>query len=95
MGGYVYIVTNKRYGVLYIGVTSNIARRAYEHRESLIDGFTKKYQCHHLVWYQHFDRIEDAIACEKRMKKWERMWKINAIEAINPGWKDLYEDLNA
>ncbi len=89
MGGYTYIVTNKRYGVLYIGMTNDISRRMSEHKAGEIRGFTQKYKCDKLVWLEQFDRIEDAITCEKRMKKWERMWKIEAIEKMNPSWHDL------
>jgi putative endonuclease len=90
---YVYIMTNKFNGTLYIGVTNDLIRRAYEHRNSLIDGFTKKYNLKVLVYFEVFDRIEDAILREKRLKKWNRQWKFELIEKSNPNWKDLYEEL--
>ena len=93
MGGWVYIITNKKFGVLYIGVTSDLPRRIYEHRNGLCDGFTKRYKLTMLVWYAHYDEIYDAIQCEKTMKHWVRAWKINKIEQMNPGWNDLYEAL--
>lgn len=94
MGGYVYIMANKPRGTLYIGVTSDLARRAYEHKHKLVAGFTTKYDLTMLVYWQAFETIEHAIQREKTMKHWVRSWKINAIEALNPMWSDLYEDLN-
>lgn len=94
MGGYVYIMTNKPRGTLYIGVTSDLAKRAYEHREGLVNGFSKRYGLTRLVYWQHFERIEQAIQQEKNMKHWPRAWKINAIIALNPDWNDLYHQLN-
>lgn len=93
MAGFVYIVTNKRNGTLYIGVTSNLPRRAYEHREGLIEGFTKRYGLKTLVWFERYDRIEDAIRREKQMKEWNRKWKLRMIEELNPEWKDLSAEL--
>lgn len=90
----VYIVCNHRHGTLYIGVTSNLARRAYEHREGLLDGFTKRYGLNRLVWYQQHETMEAAIMREKQMKAWKRAWKIREIEQMNPAWDDLYEALN-
>ena len=90
----VYIVTNHRFGTLYIGVTSNIARRAYEHRESAIDGFSKKHGLKRLVWYEFHDSMEAAIQREKQMKAWRRSWKIRTIEQMNPTWADLHDTLN-
>ena len=87
---YIYIVTNKPRGTLYIGMTSELIRRAYEHRNGLIDGFTKKYNLKMLVYFEVFNRVEDAITREKRLKKWNRQWKINLIEKSNPEWDDLY-----
>jgi putative endonuclease len=92
-GGWVYIMTNRPNGTLYIGVTGNLARRAYEHREGLVDGFTKQHSLKHLVWYERFEDIRDAIAHEKRMKTWLRAWKTRAIMQTNPAWNDLYETL--
>ncbi len=93
-GGWVYIVTDQPNGTLYIGVTSDLARRIWEHREGVHDGFTKRYRLNRLVWSERFDDIRDAIACEKRMKEWKRAWKVKLILASNPEWLDLYEDLN-
>lgn len=93
MSGFTYILASRRMGTLYIGVTSDLARRMWEHREGVIKGFTSKYKAHLLVWYQEFDRIEEAIACEKRLKEWKRDWKIREIEEMNPSWQDLYNTL--
>ena len=90
MAGYVYIMASGRNGTLYIGVTSDLERRVYEHREGLLPGFTKKYDCRLLVWYQEFDRIGDAIQREKTLKQWYRKWKLKLIEDMNPNWDDLY-----
>ena len=90
---YVYIVTNKPRGTLYIGMTNNLVRRGYEHRNDLADGFTKKYNLKRLVYFEVFNRVEDAILREKRIKKWNRQWKIDLIEKVNPNWDDLYEKL--
>jgi putative endonuclease len=87
---YVYIMANRRCGTLYIGVTNDIARRAWEHRAGLVDGFTKKYDLKMLVYYESFDRIADAIHREKRLKQWNRAWKIELIEQQNPNWDDIY-----
>ena len=89
-----YIVANRRSGTIYTGVTSNLARRIYEHREGLIPGFTLKYGCKMLVWYERFELITNAIGREKRIKKYPRAWKLNLIEAKNPHWVDLYHPLN-
>ncbi|MFH1190652.1 MAG: GIY-YIG nuclease family protein [Candidatus Omnitrophota bacterium] len=90
---YVYIMTNKKDGTLYIGVSNDLNRRAYEHKSGLVDGFTKKYHLRHLVYYEvHGDPVE-AILREKQMKKWYRRWKIELIEKINPEWKDLYSEI--
>ena len=90
----VYIVTNKPYGTLYTGVTSNLERRIYEHREKLIPGFSSRYHCHMLVWYEPFGLMSDAIAREKQIKGGSRADKIKLIETMNPLWADLYETLN-
>jgi putative endonuclease len=90
----VYIMANRRNGTLYAGVTSHLARRAFEHREGLIPGFTKRYGCKKLVWYERFELVTRAIAREKRIKKYPRVWKLNLIEARNPYWVDLYYLLN-
>ena len=78
---------------MYIGVTNDLIRRVYEHKMNLIDGFTKKYNCHKLVWFQQTNDITSAIAQEKKMKKWKRKYKENLIRQMNPEWKDLYDDL--
>jgi len=90
---YVYISANKRNGTLYIGVTSNLKRRIYEHKNNLIDGFTKRYNVHKLVYYEETNDIQRAIQREKQLKKWNRKWKMELIEKVNPQWKDLYDDL--
>ena len=81
---YVYILASKRNGTLYIGVTNNLIRRVYEHKNDLINGFTKKYKVHMLVYYEHANDIYSAIQREKSLKKWERKWKIELIETMNP-----------
>jgi len=93
-GGWIYIVTNKRNGTLYTGVTSDIARRAWEHRDGLYPGFTKRYGLKRLVYMERYEEISSAIARETRIKKWPRAWKIRLIQASNPDWEDLYETLN-
>ena len=80
-------------GTLYIGVTNNLARRIYEHRMGLADGFTKKYGIHRLVYFEQYNDIEIAIQREKRLKKWNRAWKIRLIEEANPNWDDLYPQI--
>ena len=92
--GYVYIMANRRRGQTYLGVTSNLPKRAYEHRNGLIDGHSKKKGCHLLVWYEHFEDLQEARACEYRMKKWQRAWKLRLIEEKNPDWIDLYDSLS-
>ncbi len=94
MTGYVYIITNKPFGTLYTGVTSDLARRIYEHKYKLVDGFSKRYGLSVLVYYETHDSIEVAIAREKQIKKWNRNWKLRQIMELNPQWKDLYEELN-
>ena len=91
---YVYILTNKRNGTLYVGVTNDIARRTWEHREGLNDSFTKRYGTKKLVYVEPHDDIKQAIAREKNLKKWRRAWKLDLIEKENPDWRDLYDDLN-
>ncbi len=89
----VYIMTNTRRGVLYVGVTSNLPNRATEHREGVIDGFTKRYKLKLLVWFQMFDDARDAIDFEKRLKRWRREWKFRLVEEMNPDWRDLWPEL--
>ena len=90
---YVYMMANTHNNVLYIGVTNNLIRRAYEHKNNHVDGFTKQYNCHKLVWFEQTTDVMSAIEQEKRMKKWKRKYKENIINAVNPDWKDLYDDL--
>ncbi len=90
---FVYIMASKKNGTLYIGMTSNLIRRVYEHKNDMHDGFTKKYGVHMLVYYEHTTDVNGAIAREKLMKKWKRQWKINLIEKENFDWDDLYEGL--
>ncbi|MEA2064558.1 MAG: GIY-YIG nuclease family protein [Gemmatimonadota bacterium] len=87
---YVYILASKRNGTLYIGVTNDLVRRVYEHKNNLFAGFTSKYGVHRLVYYERFENIEYAIQREKRLKKWNRAWKLALIEKENPNWEDLY-----
>ena len=90
---YVYILASKRNGTLYIGVTSNLINRIYEHKNNLIEGFTKKYNIHNLVYYEITEDVNSAITREKQLKIWKRNWKIELIEKNNPKWKDLYFEL--
>jgi putative endonuclease len=92
---YVYILASKKLGVLYIGVTNNLIRRTFEHKENYNQGFTQKYFVKKLVWYEAFSYIEEAIVQEKRMKKWKREYKINIIEEKNPEWKDLFDEITS
>jgi len=87
---YVYMMANKKYGTLYVGVTNDLVRRIYEHKEGLANGFSKKYKLHHLVYFEQHIDINEAISREKVIKKWRRDWKINLIEQNNPHWVDLY-----
>ena len=87
---WVYILASAIGGTLYIGVTNNLIRRVYEHQMGLADGFTKRYRIHRLLYFEQYDDIEAAILREKRMKKWNRAWKIGLIEELNPNWDDLY-----
>jgi putative endonuclease len=91
--GYVYIMASRRNGTLYIGVTSDLAKRVWEHRNGVVPGFTRKYGCKILVWYAAFDDIQQARLRELQMKKWKRIWKLSEIEAMNPDWQDLYPTL--
>ena len=89
-----YIVTNKRNGTLYTGVTGDLATRIWQHKQGAVEGFTKRYRTGMLVWYEMHDTMEQAIIREKQIKEWKRNWKLELIEANNPQWRDLYEDLN-
>jgi len=86
----VYIITNEQNGTLYIGVTSDLIKRIYQHKNDLADGFSKRYKLHMLVWYEQQVSMETAILKEKVLKKWNRQWKLELIEAMNPDWEDLY-----
>jgi putative endonuclease len=90
---WVYMLASAPYGTLYAGVTNNLIRRVWEHKEGLLPGFTKKYGVKSLVWYEWHERIELAIEREKKIKRWRRDWKISLIEADNPRWTDLYPGL--
>lgn len=90
---YVYILTSRKNTVLYTGITNDLVKRVYEHKQNLIPGFTKKYNVHKLVYYEQYNDVYKAITREKRIKEWKRQWKIELIEKSNPNWKDLYNDL--
>lgn len=90
---YVYILASKRYGTLYVGVTSDLVGRVWQHRNEIVAGFTKDYQVKMLVWYEVHGDICEAILREKRIKKWNRVWKTQMISKFNPLWRDLYLDL--
>jgi putative endonuclease len=92
---WIYILASRRNGTLYIGVTNDLLRRAQEHREGRVLGFTKKYNVKHLVYFEEFTDVHAAIHRETRLKKWNRKWKLDLIEAQNREWKDLYEELTA
>ncbi|HNA83764.1 MAG TPA: GIY-YIG nuclease family protein [Thiobacillaceae bacterium] len=89
----VYILASKRNGTLYIGVTSDLVKRVWEHKQDAVDGFTKKYGVHLLVWFEAHQEMASAIAREKALKEWKRTWKLELIERSNPAWKDLYVDI--
>jgi putative endonuclease len=91
---FVYILASKRNGTLYVGMTGDLPRRAFEHKEGLLPGFTKRYGVKLLVHYETYDDVRNAIQREKNLKKWPRAWKIALIERHNPDWRDLYDDLN-
>ena len=91
--GYVYIMASGRNGTLYIGVTSDLVKRVWEHRNGLSPGFTKRYACKLLVWYAAYDDLQEARLRELQMKKWKRLWKLSEIEQLNPDWRDLYPTL--
>ncbi|MFC1726466.1 GIY-YIG nuclease family protein [candidate division KSB1 bacterium] len=90
---YVYILASKRNGILYTGVTNDLKRRIYEHKNGLIEGFTKKHKVHTLVYFEEFNNINDAMQREKNIKTWKRAWKIRHIEESNPKWNDLFDQL--
>ncbi|WP_422378886.1 GIY-YIG nuclease family protein [Roseibium sp.] len=94
MAAWVCILASRLYETLYTGVTTNLSRRIYEHREGLIEGFSNRYGTKSLVWYETCDDIENAFLREKRIKRWRRQWKFDLIEKMNPDWEDLYLVLN-
>jgi len=89
----VYILAKDRIGTLYVGVTSDLVKRVWEHKNDSTEGFTKRYAIHTLVWYEQHETMESAISREKAIKEWERAWKIRMIEESNPEWRDLYPDI--
>jgi len=93
MPGHVYILASQMHGTLYTGVTSDLYRRVLEHRQGDIPGFTARYGVKRLVWHRFYHDIEDAIADEKRIKRWGRKWKLELIETANPDWVDLFDDI--
>jgi len=92
-GGFIYIMTNRRNGTLYVGVTSDLVRRCYEHRKGLLRGFTKQYGLKQLVYFEQHEDIRSAILREKAIKHWPRAWKVRLILAQNPNWRDLFDSL--
>jgi putative endonuclease len=90
---YAYMLASDRNGTLYVGVTSDLVKRVWQHKEGFVEGFTKEYGVKHLVWYEQHASAESAIAREKHLKKWNRAWKIELIQKMNPYWNDLYEDV--
>ena len=90
----VYIMANKPNGTLYIGVTSDLVQRVWQHKSDLVPGFTKRYGAHTLVWYEGHETMESAITREKRLKEWKRAWKVELIEQGNPSWRDLYAHIS-
>jgi len=90
---YVYILASNKNGTLYVGVTSDLIRRVFEHKSDFIEAFTRKHQVHDLVYFEVTESVESAIAREKQLKKWHRDWKIRLIEKENPEWKDLYPEI--
>jgi putative endonuclease len=90
---YVYILASKRNGTLYVGVTSDLIKRIYDHKQNVVEGFTQKYNVHNLVYYEVYNDMEEAISREKQIKKWNRKWKLSLIEEMNPEWRDLYQEI--
>jgi putative endonuclease len=89
----VYILSSRRNGTLYVGVTSDLVKRVWEHKNDLVEGFTKRYGVHTLIWYEPHETMISAISREKAIKEWKRRWKLELIERSNPEWRDLYADL--
>jgi putative endonuclease len=92
-GGYIYILTNRPNGILYVGVTNDLVRRVFEHRSGFVEGFTKRYSLKRLVYFEKFDDIRDAIQREHNINHWPRAWKVRTIVAANPNWDDLYSTI--
>jgi putative endonuclease len=92
---FVYLLASRRNGTLYVGVTNDLAKRVWQHKQGMIEGFTEKYGVKTLVWYEQTDSVEAAIVREKQIKKWNRDWKVKLIEKRNPQWKDLYLEVAA
>jgi putative endonuclease len=92
-GGFVYIMSNRKHGTLYVGVTADLVRRAYEHRTGCIEGFTRRYGLKRLIWFEGHEEIVPAIQREKAIKDWPRAWKVRLIERTNPEWADLYQGI--
>ena len=90
MAYYVYLLASRRHGTLYLGITNDLSRRIHEHKSKAMPGFSAKYDVQRLVWYETYERVDEAIAREKSLKKWRRDWKIRLIEEMNPDWSDLY-----
>ncbi len=90
---YVYILASRKNGTLYVGVTRNLIKRVHEHKNDFVEGFTKKYRVHDLVYFEPYEIVTEAIEREKQIKHWNRIWKIKQINKFNPGWKDLYNDI--
>lgn len=91
--GYTYILANRKYGTIYVGVTSDLVARIFQHKNNVLDGFTKDHQIHRLVYYEVYDDISNAIEREKQIKNWKRAWKIKLIEEPNEEWEDLYPQI--
>ena len=89
----VYILASERNGTLYIGVTSDLVKRVWEHKNNLVEGFSKHYNVHHLVWYELHENMNSAIEREKSLKEWKRAWKLRGVESFNPDWQDLYDTI--
>ncbi len=89
----VYILANKKNGTLYIGVTSDLVKRIWQHKNHVVSGFTQEYEVYQLVYFEQLDDMENAITREKVLKQWNRAWKIRLIEQVNPNWNDLYDDI--
>jgi putative endonuclease len=92
---YVYILANRPYGTLYVGSTTDLLKRIWQHREGIFEGFTKQYRVIQLVWYETHTDIMEAARREKLIKRWNRDWKVNLVQKMNPGWRDLYADIAA